>query len=73
MDVNAIIQKNRKKKKRVSSIAPSKMIIEVSLPQEGDNGKFVADVNKHVTTSYVVNKVIKVVVGDQNLNNVNIK
>jgi hypothetical protein len=50
------------------------MIIEVSLPQEGDVGKPIVDVNKHVATSYVVNKVIKVAIGEyQSLSNVDME
>jgi hypothetical protein len=47
------------------------MITKVLLPQEGDASKSVANVHKHVTTSNVMNKVIEVVIEeDQNLSNV---
>jgi hypothetical protein len=64
MDVNAIMLENMKKKKGASSTTPSKVIIEVSLPQEGDVDKFVANADKHIATSNVVNKVIEVDVGE---------
>ncbi|CAM6015330.1 unnamed protein product [Sphagnum balticum] len=67
MDVNAITLENRKKKKGASLATPSKVIIEVSLCQEGD-------VDKLVAASNVVNKVIEVVIGeDRNLNNAGIE
>jgi hypothetical protein len=73
MDVNAIMMENKKKKK-TSLGNPSKVITEVSLPQEGDVGKLVADVNKPIATSNVVNKVVKVAIGeDQSLSNVDIE
>jgi hypothetical protein len=73
MDVNAIMLENRKKKRSIIS-NPSKVIIEVSLPREGDAGKFVANVDKLITTSNVVNKVIEIVVGeDQSLGNVDVE
>jgi len=74
MDVNAIMMENKKKKKGASSTTPSKVSTKVSLPQEGDVGKPIADVDKHVATFNVVNKVIEVVNGeDQSLNNIDIE
>jgi hypothetical protein len=68
VDDNAIMMDNKKKKKGASSGNPSKVIVEISLPQEGDVGKPIADVNKHVVASNVVTKVIKVAIGkDQSL------
>jgi hypothetical protein len=73
MDVNAIMLENREKK-GASLATPSKVIIEVSLPREGDVSKFVANANKLVATSNVVNKVIEIVIGeDQSLGNVDIE
>ncbi len=64
MDVNTIVMENKKKKKGASSTTPSKVSTKVSLPQEGDVGKPIVDVDKHVATSNVVNKVIKVANGE---------
>ncbi len=67
MDVNAIMLKNKKKKKGTSSTTLSKMIIEISLPQEGD-------ANKLVVVSSVVNKVVEVDIGeDHSLSTVDTK
>jgi len=67
VDVNAIMLENRKKKKGTSLATPSKVIIKVSLRQEGDDDKL-------IVASNVVNKVIEVAIGeDQNLNNVDIE
>jgi hypothetical protein len=50
------------------------MITKIWLPQQGDVGKSVVDIDKHVVSSNVVNNVIKVDVGeDQNLSNVDTK
>jgi hypothetical protein len=57
VDVNAITLENRKKKKGTSLVTPSKVIIEISLCQEGD-------VHKLVAASNVVNKVIEVAIGE---------
>lgn len=74
MDVNAIMMENKKKKKGASSTTPSKVNTKVSLPQERDAGKPVADVDKHVATTNVVNKVIEVAIGkDQSLSNIDIE
>jgi hypothetical protein len=74
MDVNAIMMDNKKKKKGASSTNPSKMITKLSLLQEGDVGKAVANADKLVATSNVVNKVIEVVIReDKSLSNVDIK
>jgi hypothetical protein len=74
VDVNAIMMENKKKKKGASSRNPSKVITKVSLPQEGDVSKFVANVDKPIAASNVVNKVIKVAIGeDQSFNNVDIE
>ncbi len=74
VDVNAIMMDNKKKKKGASSTNPSKVITKLSLLQEGDVGKAIANADKLVATSNVVNKVIEVVIGeDQSLNNVDIK
>jgi hypothetical protein len=74
MDVNAIMMENKKKKKGASLTTPSKVNTKVSLLQEGDVGKLVVDVDKHVATSNVVNMVIEVATGeDQNLSNIGIE
>ncbi len=45
------------------------MIIEISLPQEGDNGetigKTTTDINKPTTTSNVVSKTVEVVIEEE--------
>ncbi len=74
VDVNAIIFKNRKKKKGTSLATPSKMITKISLFQKGDISKSDVDVDKPIVTSNVVNKVIEIpIVEYQNLRNVDTK
>jgi hypothetical protein len=74
VDVNAIMMENKKKKEGTSLANPSKVITEVSLLQEGDVGKLVANANKLIATSNVVNKVVEVVIReDQSLSNVDIE
>lgn len=74
MDVNAIILENRKKKKGASLATLSKMITKISLPQEGDICKSATNVDKPVTASNAVNKVLEVAVGEyQSLSNVDTK
>ncbi len=61
-------------KKRSIIGNPKQSVTKVSLPQEGDASKFVANADKHVAASNVVNKVIEVVIGeDQSLGNVDVK
>jgi hypothetical protein len=73
VDVNAIMLENMEKNRSIIS-NPKQSVTKVSLPQEGDVDKFVAIANKPIATSNVVNKVIKVVVGeDQSLGNVDVK
>jgi len=74
VDVNSIMMENKKKKKGASLTTLCKVNTKVSLPQEGDVGKLVVDVDKHVATSNVVNRVIEVATGeDQNLSNIGIE
>jgi two-component sensor histidine kinase len=63
---------NRKKRTGASLATPNKMIIKVSLLQEGDIGEIIGETttnaSKHAITSNVVNKTIKVVIeGEQSL------
>jgi len=81
VDVNAIMPKNKKKRKGTSSITPKKVITEVSLPQEGETNettenisKPTKDVVKLVAASNVMNKVVEVVVEEeQNLKDADTK
>ncbi len=73
MDVNAIMLENMEKKGSIIN-NPKQSVTELSLPQEEDADKFVANANKPIVTSNVVNKVIKVVVEeDQSLGNVDVE
>jgi len=52
----------------------NKVITKISLLHEGDAVMFIANADKPIVTSNVVNKVIEVIVGkDPNLGNVNVK
>jgi hypothetical protein len=77
VDVNAIMLENQKKRRRTLLVIPNKVITKVSLFQEGgigetisnitkDTGKPITNVDKHVTTSSVLSKVIEVVVEEGN-------
>jgi len=73
VDVNAIMLENMEKKGSIIN-NPKQSVTELSLPQEEDADKFVANANKPIVTSNVVNKVIKVVVEeDQSLGNVDVE
>jgi hypothetical protein len=65
--------KNMEKKRSIIS-NPKQSVTKVSLLQEEEVDKFVANANKPIATSNVMNKVIKVVVGeDQSLGNVDVE
>jgi len=73
MDVNAIMLENMKKRIEASSTTPNKVIIKVSLLQEGDTSETTTNTNKPIATSNVVTKIVEVIIEEQNLKDVDTK
>ncbi len=73
MDVNAIMLENMKKRIGASSTTPNKVIIKISLLQEGDTSETTIDTNKPIARSNVVTKIVEVVIEEQNLKDVDTK
>jgi len=77
VDVNAIMLENMKKRIGASSTTLNKVIIKVSLFQEGHInetiGETTTDTDKPIVTSNVVTKIVEVAIEEQNLRDVDTK